>query len=307
MSALPELHPTRCAICGTLGEATERWPATLTPEAFSTATFSARRLPDRVHYRMVRCDRCGLLRSDPVIDPAALAGLYATSTFDYSGELGALQRTYGEAIARIERRLSDGRRDGLADIGAGNGFVLDAARERGWSGLVGVEPSSDAIAHATPATAPLMVQAMMGPGVLPEGQLSAITLFQVLDHLPDPLTLLQECRRALRPGGVILAWNHNASAAPARMLGARSPIVDVEHTYLYDPGTMRQLFAAAGFVEPQVSAVWNRYSVRYLAHLAPLPPTLKRALLRLLSGPLGRPELRVPLGNLCLTAINPGD
>lgn len=307
MTALPELHPTRCAICGTLGEATERWPATLTPEAFTTATFSARRLPDRVHYRMVRCDRCGLLRSDPVIDPSALAALYATSTFDYSGELGALQRTYGGALARIERRLTDGRRDGLADIGAGNGFVLDAARARGWTGLVGVEPSSDAIAHATPQTAPLMVQAMMGPGVLPEGQLSAITLFQVLDHLPDPLALLQECRRALSPGGVILAWNHNASALSARLLGARSPIVDVEHTYLYDPGTMRQLFTAAGFTQPQVSAVWNRYSLRYLAHLLPLPGPLKRGVLAALAGSLGRPELRVPLGNLCLTAINPGD
>lgn len=306
MTGLPALQPTQCAICGTLDGATERWPATLTPEAFSTATFSARRLPDRVHYRMVRCDRCGLLRSDPVIDPAALSELYAASTFDYASELGALQRTYGDALGRLESRLEGGALDGLADIGAGNGFVLDAALARGWHRVTGVEPSADAIAHASEAVRPHLIQAMMGPGVLPEASLSGITLFQVLDHLPDPLTLLQDCRRALRPGGVILAWNHNARALSARLLGERSPIVDVEHTYLYDPQTMRRLFQAAGFVDPQVQPVWNRYSIRYLAHLAPLPDAAKRRLLRVLDGPLGRPELRVPLGNLCLTAVNPG-
>ena len=59
-----ELRPTRCAICGTTGGATEMFPSTITEDAFDARHFSARRLPDRVHYRMVRCDTCGLIRSD---------------------------------------------------------------------------------------------------------------------------------------------------------------------------------------------------------------------------------------------------
>jgi SAM-dependent methyltransferase len=128
----------------------------------------------------------------------------------------------------------------------------------------------------------------------------------VLDHIPDPLPLLEECRKALRPGGVILAWNHNVRAVSARVLGDRSPIVDVEHTYLYSPDTMKKLFTAAGFVEPEVGSVKNRYSVSYFTHLVPLPNGVKKPLLHRLRGSkLGERELRLPLGNLCLTAIAP--
>jgi SAM-dependent methyltransferase len=305
-STAPELHATKCAICGTTGNADERWPATLTPEAFSVETFSARRLPDRVHYRMVTCRKCGLVRSDPVMDPERLEGLYEESTFDYGAELASLEATYGGAIGRIEVRLGSNPRDGIVDIGCGNGFVLDQALGRGWTGVHGVEPSSDAIANASDAVKPTIKQAMMGPGLFEPGSLSAVTLFQVLDHIPDPLPLLEECRKALRPGGVILAWNHNVRAVSARLLGDRSPIVDVEHTYLYSPDTMNKLFTAAGFVDIDVQSVKNRYSVSYFTHLVPLPNGVKKPLLGKLRGSkLGARELRLPLGNLCLTGIAP--
>ena len=304
----PDLRATRCAICGTFDNSDERWPATLTPEAFTAETFSARRLPDRVHYRMVTCRTCGLVRSDPVLEDAALAELYESSTFDYGSELQSLERTYGEALARIEERLGALPRDGIVDIGCGNGFVLDQALMRGWTGVHGVEPSGDAIAKASDAVRPLIIKEMMGPELFAPRSLSAVTLFQVLDHISDPIPLLEECCRALRPGGVILAWNHNIEAISARVLGERSPIVDVGHTYLYSPDTMRQLFVKAGFVAPDVQSVRNRYSVRYVAQLVPLPRRMKKPLLHSLkSSRIGSRELRLPLGNLCLTAETPAN
>jgi SAM-dependent methyltransferase len=308
LSSGPELalRATRCAICGTEGNADERWPSTLTDETFTARTFSARRQPDNVHYRIVVCRDCRLVRSDPVLDSAALAALYRASGFDYGSEIASLERTYGEALARIEARLGDGPRSGFADIGCANGFVLGQALRRGWSDVHGVEPSTEAIAGATDEVRPLIKPMMMGPGVFEAGSLGAVTLFQVLDHVADPVTLLEECRLALRPGGVILAWNHNVEAVSARVLGERSPIVDVQHMYLYSLETMRKLFLKAGFVAPDVVTVRNRYSVRYLAHLSPIPAVLKEPLLRgLKRSRLGRTEVRLPLGNLCLTALAP--
>jgi SAM-dependent methyltransferase len=298
---VPGLHPTACAICGTLGDADERWPATLDPSAFTPEVFSARRLPDRVHYRMVNCRHCGLLRSDPVLDEEALIGLYREASFDYGDELDSLRETYGGALSRIEALTPD--RDGLLDIGCGNGFVLEEALKRGWTGVRGVEPTADAIAAAAPSVRGAIVEDIMRPGLFAPDSLTAVTLFQVLDHIPDPLSLLRECRAALKPGGVIMAWNHNTAAASARILGERSPIVDVEHTYLYSPDTMRTLFGKAGFEVVDVSAVRNLYSLSYLVHLVPLPRTLKeRAVPVLRRTRIGRTRVRVPLGNLCLVA-----
>ena len=82
------MRHTLCAICDT-----DRWDRRLYAEAlgegaFTSERFSARRTPDRVHYRMVRCANCGLIRSDPVLEESELARLYAESRLTYAQESG---------------------------------------------------------------------------------------------------------------------------------------------------------------------------------------------------------------------------
>ncbi len=301
---LPAMRSTRCAICECEGNATERWPATFDPEAFSARIFSARRLPDRIHYRLVACNTCGLVRSDPVASDDLLATLYAASSFDYGQEVGAIEVTYLRALAQLEARSP--QREALLEIGCGNGFFLAAARRQGWGEVRGVEPSADAVAKAPPELGGVITQDVMRSGLFAPESFDAVCLFQVLDHIPNPVDLLAECLAVLRPGGQILALNHNVSAWSARMLGERSPIVDIEHTYLYSPTTMCSIFAKAGFVDPRVRSVRNTYSVAYLAQLAPLPARIKSTILASMrAGPLGRIRVTVPLGNLCTIASRP--
>jgi SAM-dependent methyltransferase len=130
-----------------------------------------------------------------------------------------------------------------------------------------------------------------------------VTMFQVLDHMPDPAALLEKCRPVLRPGGVVLAFNHNVTAWSARLLGERSPIIDVAHTYLYSPRTMRRLFEQEGYEVISLRPARNTYSLSYLAQLLPLPARAKAGLLvRLRASRAGGLEATVPLGNLCLIA-----
>jgi SAM-dependent methyltransferase len=301
---LPEMCATRCAICDREGGAAERWPATFDPEAFNARVFSARRLPDRVHYRMVTCNACGLVRSDPVAGEELLAKLYESSSFDYGQEVESLQATYGRALGWLE--ASSPRHGALLEIGCGNGFFLQQARRQGWREVRGVEPSADAVAKAPAELDGAIVQDMMRSGLFAPESFDAVCLFQVLDHISDPVALLEECIAVLRPGGHILALNHNVHAWSARLLGERSPIVDIEHTYLYSPATMRALFAKAGFADTQVRSVRNTYSLAYLTQLVPLPVGVKSRLLPTLrAGPAGRIRVTVPLGNLCLIARKP--
>jgi SAM-dependent methyltransferase len=301
VQAAPALQPTRCAICGTLDDATELFPSTVTADAFDARHFSARRLPDRVHYRMVRCNRCGLVRSDPAADPASVAGLYERSTFDYEAEVPNLRRTYGRYLARLDRHGA--QRDGLVEIGCGNGFFLEEAMSRGYTGVKGIEPSREAIKSASDAVRPLIVNDILRPGVLADSSVSVACLFQVFDHLPEPAVALDELHRVIRPGGLALFLNHNAASLSARVLGERSPIVDVEHFYLYSRETLGRLVRDHGFEVVESGSVWNDYTLGYMARLLPLPRGVKGALLRFLVwSRIGSARVRMPLGNLYLVA-----
>jgi SAM-dependent methyltransferase len=299
-----DLHATSCAICQTENNATELYRANFDPADFSPAVFSARRMPDRIHYRMVRCNTCELVRSDPVADPATVADLYHQSSFDYSEETENLARTYGAYLARLDRYGAN--KGSLLEIGCGNGFFLLQARAQGYCDVRGVEPSRSAIEFARAEIRERIVCGMMQSGLFPDGTFDAICLFQVLDHIFDPATLVETCFHILRPGGLVLCLNHNVEALSARIMKERSPIIDIEHTYLYSPGTIGRLFSRFGFQVKETGGVKNRYSLNYLTRLVPMPAALKKMALAVLDFTyLGRLPMRAPLGNLYMIAQKP--
>ena len=304
MTDVVELHPTRCAVCGTEGNSTELYPANFDLRAFNAIVFSARRSPDGIHYRMVKCNTCGLVRSDPLADPQVLKQLYARSHFDYSDEVPNLKLTYSHYL----RNLADYgvKKAALLEIGCGNGFFLEEALAEGYASVRGVEPSTAAVARANPEVRPYIVCDTMRSGLFAPEQFDVICMFQVLDHIPDPGGLLEECFRTLKPGGLVLCINHDIEALSARLLKDRSPIIDIEHTYLYSPTTMARLFEGRGFQVKRVGSVSNTYTLYYLARLAPFPVLLQRTILALLkSSPIGRIRLKVALGNLYTVSRKP--
>lgn len=299
------LLPTRCAICGTTENATELYPRSFRLDDLSPATFSARRSPDRVHYRMVRCETCGLVRSDPIANPQILTRLYQEAAFDYDQEVGNLRATYGRYLAKLA--LYCGQRSSLLDVGCGNGFALEEALDRGFATIQGIEPSTMAVASAAPHIRPFIINENMRAGLLEPAQFDAVCLFQMFDHVPDPAGLLEECRTVLKRRGLILILNHNVEALSARLLRRSSPIVDIEHTYLYSPATLSRICLDHGFEIREMGAAWNRTRIGYLARLAPLPLVLRRAMLKACdSTALGRVSLPLPLGNLYLIAQRAG-
>ena len=292
----PDFEATRCAICETEGNATTVYESNFQPEDLTPEVFSARRSPDRLHYRIVRCRSCGLLRSDPVLSGAATQPLYQESQFTYGAETANLQRTYGAYLHALERHGV--HKGALLEIGCGSGFFLEEALRQGYGSVAGIEPSRQAVARAAEHIRPRLTTGFIEPGLYGAGQFDVICLFQVLDHFREPEVVLRECRRLLKPGGLVLAIQHNAAAMSARLLGERSPIIDIEHTYLYTPRTLERLFDKCGLATIDSGPSWNRYSMSYLIHLLPLPTRVKGVLGGVLEATrVGRLPVRAQLGN----------
>lgn len=296
-----ELYPTICAICGTQGNASVLYPARFDLTALNPEVFSARRLPDMLHYQLVRCNTCGLVRSDPVAGENILGILYQQSTFTYSQDIPNLRKTYGQYLRKADKYLP--QKGHILEIGCGNGFFLEEALAQGFAQVSGIEPSQDAINLAQPAIQPRITCNMMGPGAVPQETFDMICLFQTFDHISEPGILLEECHKALKPGGLILCFNHNVEALSARLLKEKSPIVDIEHTYLYSPKTIRQIFEKNGYETLEVGPAWNTIRLYSLLRLFPFPRRIKQKVLDFVDGSLLREaRLTLPLGNLYIIA-----
>jgi 2-polyprenyl-3-methyl-5-hydroxy-6-metoxy-1,4-benzoquinol methylase len=305
MTSQIKLHETICAICETKDNFTELYQANFAPNDFTPEIFSARRLPDKIHYRIVQCNNCGLVRSNPVIDSQILTSLYSKSTQTYDSEIKNLTRTYFKYIEKAINflEINNLASASLLEIGCGSGFLLEKALKHGFGFVQGVEPSADAVRKSPAQIRPSIIHGMLEPGLLQKEKYDLICMFQVFDHIANPDVILKECIKSLKPKGGLLIFNHDVKALSARILGESSPIFDIEHTYLYDKSTIKKVIEKQGLEILQVKSAINTISIRHLMHLSPLNQKIKLSLLNLLkSSKLGNISIPVQLGNLYMIA-----
>jgi 2-polyprenyl-3-methyl-5-hydroxy-6-metoxy-1,4-benzoquinol methylase len=100
----------------------------------------------------------------------------------------------------------------LLDIGCGTGEFCHEAGKLGWK-TVGVELTEDAAMVArTKSGLTVLAGDIMQEEMLPPASFDVVTLWGVLEHVPDPDGLLKACIRLLRPNGLILLETPNALA-----------------------------------------------------------------------------------------------
>lgn len=295
-----QIKKTKCPICETLDNSRVVYKSNLSANVFKEEIFSARRLPDRQHYQWVRCASCSLLRSDPITDQN-LKELYTGSTFDYGTEIEGLKRTYLKLLLNACKKNPP---ESVLEIGGGNGFFLEAVRTLGDVRVLGIEPSLDAIDKARSDIKPFLIQDVMRAGIVPNNSFDLCAMFHTLDHLPEPIEILNSCVDSLRLGGVLLVAVHNEKAFSAKVLGRKSPIFDVEHTHLYSKETAELLFRKLGLTQIKVSSYKNLYSLAYILHLLPISRRLRATLLSSWLGDILRKiRINLPLGNIVVSGV----
>jgi SAM-dependent methyltransferase len=88
--------------------------------------------------------------------------------------------------------------------------------------------------------------------VLPGSTFDVVTMSHVIEHVPDPLALLRECHRLLKPGGRLIAVTPNANSLGHHQFGSDWTWLDPpRHLHLFSPTTLAQLGVRAGLRPPQ--------------------------------------------------------
>jgi 2-polyprenyl-3-methyl-5-hydroxy-6-metoxy-1,4-benzoquinol methylase len=209
----------------------------------------ARHELDKDHLQVVRCAACDLVYVTPTFDESHYKRVYVSTEYqDIVRDLGIKSHEYRtQRFGRERVRLMAGQLPGVAkpaylDVGCSTGFVVEAAQEAGWA-AVGLDLNPSAVEFGRSRGLDLRAVALEDAEFEPES-FDAVSLFDVLEHLLDPVRTLRACTRLLRRGGIVFLYVPNYDSASRLLMGKDAHFIwPTHHLNYYTPATIRDLMS----------------------------------------------------------------
>lgn len=232
---------------------------------------------DRLHgnptpFRLVQCTRCGLIYLSPRPSPDELGAYYPEDYISFPGAiqdepsgLRRLDRAYGvhKRCQQVIRRA--GAHGRLLDVGCATGIFLDGMRQRGWE-VMGLEPNRHAAQYARQRLGLDVRESYLEEAGLEAEAFDAITLWDVLEHVPYPDRTLAEVRRLLRPGGLLVLSLPNPDSWERHLFGRYWAGWDMpRHFHIFSQATLSRYLRQARFGEIEVASFTGRHGVLALS------------------------------------------
>jgi 2-polyprenyl-3-methyl-5-hydroxy-6-metoxy-1,4-benzoquinol methylase len=238
-----------------------RLESTVCPLCGSTEFRLRYRVPDALlgipgTFTLVECCSCNLLYQNPRPGPDTIGtfyppeyNLYIPPPWANPNLLKKLLHLYGikKRWAFVEHHAPQrsGKRRVL-DVGCATGVFL-ATGSDAWQ-KVGVELSAQAAEQARRQFGLTVYPGTLEQAPLSGQQFDVITMWDVLEHLHQPVASLMHIRELLRPDGIFVARVPNLSSYDARLCGRYwGGLEQPRHLFIPDEQTLTRMLEQAGF------------------------------------------------------------
>lgn len=223
-------------------------------------------------YDVVQCCRCGLrfrTKRPSIIEAKALyenqhylnSNLFVNWKSNYSEDAIEVN-IFKEGLLALDTihstSLSDNKKRKILDIGCARGVFLDLARRYSWD-AIGIDLSSQSAEFARTNFGLSVRVGTLEEAGFPDQFFDAVTMWDVIEHLEDPMRTLKEIRRILKPRGALLIMTPNSDSLInfiGRVLYFISlgffikPIellYDLHHNYYFSERTLGVALSKTGF------------------------------------------------------------
>jgi len=154
----------------------------------------------------------------------------------------------------------------LLDVGANTGVFLSSIKDKVKTAQ-GIEASEEAT-NAARTIYGLDVQSGLIADVdLPDERFDIITMFDVIEHLTDPMNDLRILSQKLKSGGKIFITTHDIETLLAKISGRHNPMLMYQHFFHFSPRTLANMLETNGYKIIGIKRFLKSWSFEYLFHL----------------------------------------
>jgi len=211
--------------------------------------------------RVLRCKKCGFIYLSPRPRRELIINGYSLAQdLRYVSQEKGRQITFKSCLKGIKRLCKEGR---LLDIGAASGIFVKMASNAGYQAF-GVEPSVWMCEYAKKH-----YNASVLPGTLEDAKFEdcsfdIITMWDVLEHVTDPMRTLKEVKRILKPGGLLVINYPRIDDPLARIFGKKWWFLLSIHLVYFTPKTLSAYLELLGFKKVLHKMHFQRLAYDYL-------------------------------------------
>lgn len=219
-------------------------------------------------YKLYKCSNCRLLFVFPtpqlidVYDDNYFSGAERGFGYvDYDADKEPMISAFNYYIDLINNLgLSKGK---LLDIGVATGFFMSIAQKRGFE-VAGIELSDFAAKKGRENGLNVITGDLFTANFGAES-FDVVTLFDVLEHVPDPKRLIAEVTRVLRPNGLIIVNTPDAESLWAKFLGKRwQLIMPPEHINYFSPKNLSNYLMNNGYEVKIDTKIGKKFTLQYI-------------------------------------------
>ncbi|MBL4708739.1 MAG: class I SAM-dependent methyltransferase [Flavobacteriales bacterium] len=250
-------------------------------------------------YFIYKCKNCSHKQLFPIPNDDLLKELYSQSAdnkFLSNGSSDTLKEKldkdenfisnyYEDRISSIQE-LNLPKQAKVLDFGCTNGLFIKSILEAGYKNTMGYDIATNLVEEGIEMGYDLHSGPIEDFSTNYQGNFDLIVAYDVLEHLPNPKKTLEYLNQLLKEGGTLLYRIPYIDSLQAKVLGAKSPIIDPPyHIHYYTVQSVQVLMKGAGYqVQKMSTPFWTKQTDTYLETIG--IPSFFGKLLRYIFKPL---------------------
>jgi 2-polyprenyl-3-methyl-5-hydroxy-6-metoxy-1,4-benzoquinol methylase len=279
------LENVPCNICGSNNftvKKKSRYNKQFSIESFITSYSSSSDIS--LQDQLVKCNNCCLTYVNPRISSSLSLQGYVKAIDERHHEQDEYRiKSFKRALKKIklftELEKNKTEQSLFLDVGCAGGAFLKAANDFGYE-AIGIEPSNYLAAIAKQKYGLEVYQKTLDEFNISDINIFVISLWDVLEHVPDPTLTLRKAHSLLDDEGVLILNIPMIDSWPARLLGSKWPFYLGVHVYYFNKNSIKNILENTGFKIQKIIPYTQTLSLGYIIARAgvPLPKILSNLL-----------------------------